>query len=149
MATKTFTIDQNEWLYPDVTGVTHAVTNAQTFTMELTDGGASAVTYQTDQAQSVTTTDGYRIHIFNRTTPASGTSGNTRFPWGPTADAQDGIAVHGLRGELSCRCPITGRNQHFKPAIVNVNNIDAPTTITATFEDQYGNSFTWTGVTIS
>jgi len=43
MATKTFTIDTNEWLYPDVTGITHAVTNAQTFTIELTDGGASAV----------------------------------------------------------------------------------------------------------
>jgi hypothetical protein len=149
MATKTFTIDTNEWLYPDVTGITHAVTNAQTFTIELTDGGASAVTYQNNQNQSVTTTDGYSISIYSRTTPASGTSGNTRFTWGPTADAQDNTTLYGIRGEFSTRCPITGIGQHWVPATINVNNVDAPTAITATFEDQFGNAFTWTSITIS
>ena len=55
MSTKTVTIDTNEWLYPDVSGITHAVTNGQTFTFELTDGGASAVTYQTDNIFDVGT----------------------------------------------------------------------------------------------
>ena len=149
MATKTFTIDTNEWLYPDVFGVTHAVTNAQTFTIELTDGGASAVSYQTNQGQSVTTTDGYSIPIFARAENASGTSGNTRRKWGPTADAQDGLTLYSLAGEFTTRCPLTGIQQNWKPAKVNVDNIDAPTAITATFEDQYENEFTWAGVTIS
>jgi hypothetical protein len=149
MATKTFTIDTNEWLYPDVFGVTHAVTNAQTFTIELTDGGASAVSYQTNQGQSVTTTDGYSIPIFARTENASGTAGNDRRKWGPTADAQDGVTLYSLAGEFTTRCPLTGIQQNWKPAKVNVDNIDAPTAITATFEDQYENEFTWTAVTIS
>ena len=120
--------------------------------MELTDGGASAVTYQTDQNQSVTTTDGLRIQIFANTAPGSNTSGATgsvRRTWGPTADAQDGVAIYGLAGELNTRCPVSGITQYWKPATINVDNVDAPTSITATFEDQFANSFTWTAVTIS
>lgn len=149
MATKTFTIGANKWQYPDVTGVTHTVSTNQTFTIELTDGGASAVTYQNNQDQGVTTTDGLRIPIFARTENASGTSGNTRRSWGPTADAQDGVAVYGLAGEFTTRCPYTGITQNWKPITVNVDNVDAPTSITAQFEDQFGNYFSWTSVTIS
>lgn len=151
MATKTITIDTNEWLYPDKFGVTHAVTNGQTFTIELTDGGASAVTYQNDQNQSVTTTDGYRIGIFAPTNTAGQTAsnGNVRRSWGPTADAQDGVAVYGLAGEFTTRCPMTGAEQFWKPVTVTVDNVDAPTTISAVFEDQYANSFSWTNVTVS
>lgn len=149
MATKTFTIDTGEWKAPDRFGITHEVTNAQTFTMELTDGGASAVLYQTDQAQSVTTTDGHRIHIFAATENASATAGSTRRSWGPTADAQDGVTVYGLRGEFNTRCPLSHIVQNWTASKINVDDIDTPTAITATFEDQFGNSFTWTAVTVS
>jgi len=149
MATKTVTIDTGEWAYPDVYGITHLVTNAQTFTFELTDGGASAVTYQQDLAKSVTTTDGLRIHMRPQARPASGTAGNERRTWGPTADAQDNTTIYSQAGEFVTECPVTGIIQYWKPATINVNNVDAPTAITATFEDQYGNSFTWTNVTIS
>jgi len=150
MATKTFTIDTGEWLYPDRFGITHSVTNAQTFTIELTDGGASNVTYQNDQAQSVTTTDGYRIEIFSPTDLGQvGSNSNTRRTWGPTADAQDAVTVYSLAGEFTAKCPLTGKLQYWKPTTVNVDDVDAPTSITAAFEDQFGNSFTWTSVTIS
>lgn len=151
MATKTFTIDTDEWKYPDRFGITHTVTNAQTFTIELTDGGAAAVLYQTNQDQGVTTTDGYRIPIFAETNTAGTTAanGNVRHSWGPTADAQDGVTVYSQSGEFTTRCPLSGIEQVWKPAKVSVENVDAPTTITATFEDQFANSFTWTGVTVS
>ena len=149
MSTRTFTIDTNEWLYPDKFGVTHDVTNGQTFTIELTDGGASAVTYQTDQGQSVTTTDGYRIQIFSPTDNASGTAGSTRRTWGPTADAQDGVTLYSNAGEFVTRCPVSGDTQYWKPVTISVDNVDAPTSITATFKDQFENTFTWTNVTLS
>ena len=149
MATRTFTIDTDEWLYPDVNGITHAVNNAQTFTIELTDGGASNVTYQNNQNQSVTTTDGLRIQILSRCDQASGAGGNTRRIWGPTADAEDGVTLYSKRGEFSTRCPCTGVRQDWVAKTINVNNVDAPTTITASFEDTFGNSFTWTSVTLS
>ena len=43
MATKTVTIDTGEWIYLDKFGDEHVVTNGQTFTFTLTDGGAAAV----------------------------------------------------------------------------------------------------------
>lgn len=150
MATKTFTIDTGEWAYPDVTGITHLVTNAQTFTMEMTDGGATAVTYQNDVAQTVTTTDGYTLYIRPQTELGqTGSNSNVRRTWGPTADTQDGTAIYGLAGEFVCDCPVTGITQYWKPITINVNNVDAPTTITATFEDQFGHSFSWSAVTIA
>lgn len=149
MATKTVTIDTNEWLYPDRTGITHAVTNGQTFTFELTDGGASAVKYQQNNATSVTTTDGLTITMRPICEMASGTAGNTRQTWGPTADAQDGVKVYGLRGEFACECPVTGITQFWRTANLTVDNVDAPTAISGLFEDQFGNSFTWTTVTVS
>lgn len=151
MATKTFTLGAGAWKYPDVSGVTHTVTTSQTFTVELTDGGAAAVVYQTDQAQSVTTTDGLRIQIYAHTDQAgaSASNGSSRRAWGPTADAQDGVAVYGLAGEFTARCPVSGTPQLWKAISINIDNVDAPTSITAKFEDQFGNSFTWTAVTIS
>jgi len=151
MATKTITIDTDEWKCPDQFGITHTVTNAQTFTFELTDGGATAVVYQNDQNQSVTTTDGYRIPIFARTTTAgaAATNGNVRHSWGPTADAQDGVAVRNLAGEFCTKCPLTGLEQYWKASSLTVDNVDAPTAISGRFEDQFGNSFTWTNVTVS
>lgn len=153
MATKTLTIDTGEWLYPDRFGITHEVTNAETFTFELTDGGASAVTYQQDHAKSVATTDGLRIHMRPQSEGnlggASGTNIGSRRIWGPDADALDDVTVYSQRGELAMECPSSGVIQYWKPVTVAIDNVDAPTTITAKFEDQFGNSFTWTSVTIS
>src|SRR3990167_11209346 len=103
MSQKTFTIDTGEWLYPDRFGVTHAVTNAQTFTIELTDGGASAVTYANDLAQELSCTDGSRVFIRPRVSMSqvgASTFNGDRATWGPTADAQDAVAVYGLAGEF-------------------------------------------------
>jgi len=152
MATKTVTIDTNEWQYPDITGVTHTVTNAQTFTFELTDGGASAVSYQNDINKSLSCTDGSRITIRPQASPSqvgAATANGIIGKWGPTADAQDGVAVYGLAGEFSASCSPTETVQYWKAISINVDNVDAPTSITATFEDQFGRRFTWTGVTIS
>lgn len=153
MPAKTFTIDTNEWLYPDVTGITHAVTNAQTFTITLTDGGVAAVTYQQDNNTSVTTTDGYRLYMRpqspgNLGGPTGTNTGAIR-TWGPTADAEDATNLYSKAGELYIECPVTGILQVWKPAKINVDDVDTPTAITATFEDQFGNSFTWTAVTVS
>lgn len=150
MASKTITIDTNEWLYPDRTGITHSVTNAQTFTFTLTDGGASAVTFAQDNATSVTTTDGLRITMRPQAEyPGTVGAANAMRTWGPTADAQDDVKVYGLSGEFVCECPTTGVIQYWKSAHMTVDNVDAPTTISALFEDQFGNSFTWTDVTVS
>ena len=149
MATKTVTIDTNEWLYPDKFGVTHAVTNAQTFTFELTDGGASAVTYQQDHATSVTTTDGLRINMRPQATMSQVNNIGTIRTWGPTADAQDATAIRNLSGEFACECPCSGDIQYWKSSSMTVDNVDAPTEITATFEDQFGNTFSWTSVTVA
>lgn len=149
MATKTVTIDTGEWLYPDKFGVTHAVTNAQTFTFELTDGGASAVTYQQNHATSVTTTDGLRITMRPQSTMSQVNHIGTRRTWGATADAQDGVAVRNLSGELACQCPVSGDIQYWKASSLTVDDVDTPTAISGVFEDQFGNTFSWTSVTVS
>ena len=151
MATKTFTFDTNEWKYPSINGVTHVVTNAQTATFTLTDGGASAVTYVMDGAQSITTTDGRRIvFLADAENATNGTgNGNTARTWGPTADAQDNVTVYSLAGRISCLDPESGVRQDWVADKILVDDVDTPTAITATFVDQYGNTFTWTTVTIA
>lgn len=151
MATKTFTFDTNEWLYPSINGITHAVTNAQTATFTLTDGGASAVTYVIDGGQSVTTTDGRRIvFLADAENATNGTgNGNTARTWGPTADAEDNVTLYSKAGRISCLDPESGVRQNWVADKILVDNVDAPTAITATFRDQYGNTFTWTTVTIA
>jgi len=147
MAQKTVTRDSGEWIYPDRTGTTHEVTAAQTFTFELTDGGASSVTYAIDNAQSVTTTDGLTIHF--RPSHVQAEDNTTRLIGGEQADANDGVTVYSIAGELDIEDPASGDVQHWKPSTWLVDDIDTPTSITAKFEDQYGNTFTWTSVTIA
>ena len=149
MATKTFTFDTGEWSYPSINGITHVVTNAQTATFELTDGGASAVTYQQDHATSVTTTDGLRINMRPQATMSQVNNIGTIRTWGPTADAQDAVAVRTLSGEFACECPVSGDIQYWKAASLTVDDVDTPTAISGTFEDQFGNTFSWTTVTVS
>jgi len=145
MATKTVTIDTGEWKYPDVTGITHTVTNGQTFTFTLTDTSTTDVRYYIDVGGKLTTTDGLTIYL----RPMS--DGGNQARWiGKLADSMDGTAYRSHQiGELLIECPKTGIIQIWTPSSFNVNNVDAPTAITATFEDQFGNSFTWSAVTIS
>lgn len=150
MATKTVTIDTNEWAYPDMTGITHIVTNAQTFTFELTDGGASAVTYQNDVNKTLTCTDGTLITIRPQSVGATnGTgNGNARHTWGPTLDAQETVATYGLQGFAASHSS-NNVTQYWKPISLLVDDTDTPTAITGTFEDQFGRRFSWTTVTVS
>ena len=145
MSQKTITIDTNEWQYPDAYGVTHTVTNAQTMTFELTDGGASAVTWKSNAA-TLTTTDGKLIVVRPQADTAN--SSNLGRAWGPKADAQQGAARYNIAGEL-CTQMSGGPLQCWTPAVFNVDDTDAPTSITATFEDQFDNSFTWSAVTVA
>ena len=149
MATKTVTIDTGEWAYPDSFGITHLVTNAQTFTFELTDGGASAVTYAQDNATKVTTTDGLTITMRPMSTGNNGTNNGSMRTWGPTADAQNGVTLRNAAGELCIECPKSGDKQYWKASSITVNDVDVPTTISGTWEDQYGSKFSWTNVTVS
>lgn len=145
MASKTITVDSNEWVYPDSNGIEHTVTNAQTFTFELTDTSATLVTYAIDDNQSVTTEDGFKVEF----QPLVDGRSNRKLFIGPLADTMDGVATYNVGGELVCKCPTSGVVQYFRPEVVTIDDIDAPTSITATFKDQFGNTFSWTSVTIS
>lgn len=145
MATKTVTIDTNEWAYPDMNGVTHTVTNAQTFTFELTDTSTTDVKYAINDLQKLTTTDGFTIEL----RPLVDGRSNTKKFFGPFADTQDATTLYNVPGELVCACPTTGTVQIFKPSTFLVDDVDTPTAITAKFEDQFGNSFNWTTITVA
>lgn len=145
MSTKTVTIDTNEWIYPDSNGVQHTVTNAETFTFEMTDGGASAVKYAIDDGQSVATDDGYTIYF----RPFIDDGNNTKLFIGMLADANDNTTTYNTPGEIVTSCPTTGRLQIWKLAQFKVDDVDAPTAISGRFEDQFGNYFTWTNVTVA
>jgi hypothetical protein len=139
MATKTVTIDTNEWKYPDSIGVEHTVSNAETFTFELTDVGTTGAKYTLDGG-SVKCTDGSRIYI------QRGSAINVLFP----KDAEEGAVSYQTPGEWIMLDPYSGLEQIWKPAKFNVNSAGTPTEITAaTFEDQFGNTFSWTAVTVS
>lgn len=149
MATKTVTVDTGEWEYIDSTGRGHWVTNGQTFTFTLTDGGAAAVTYNLDAATSVTTTDGYTLHIRQQVDGKNQTRLIHTF-----ADTEDTTLVDNKRGELVIDCPVTGIPQYWRIAKIEMDNVDAPTLIeNATFEDQFGNRMviprTGSGITVA
>jgi hypothetical protein len=149
MATKTVTCVANGFKFQDPFGIQHTVTTGQTFTFELTDGGASAVTYQQNNATSVTTTDGRTLIFRPDATNASGTSGGVIRTWGPTADAQDGAAVLSLRGEFHTQFTEGGIDQCWVAETLTVDNIDAPTLISGRWKDKYGRYMDWAGLTVA
>lgn len=140
MASSTVTLDQNEWVYLDSFGVEHTVTNAQTFTLTVTDGGAAAVEYNIPLAQSVTTTDGYTITFRPECENASGTAGSGFRKIGFLTDAGQGADFYGVRGELCVECPVSGRIQRWSIAKIKPSDADfgSAGTITMTLEDQFG-----------
>jgi len=142
MSTSTVTIDTNEWKYPDKTGVLHTVTNAETFTWTLTDDAvtADAAEYCLDTAQTVATDDGYIITMRPDSLP--------RLILNYT-DAAEGTAVRAKIGDFAMSISTDNTVQIWKCTSLNVDDADAPTTITASFEDQFGNTFSWDAVDIS
>lgn len=152
MATKTATCNAGGLLFQDPTGIYHTVTTGQTFTFDLTDGGASAVIYRQNIATSVTTTDGrslvFRPQAEMSQVGAAGTNGAIR-QWGPTADAQDGVAVLSLAGEFVTEFTEGNIQQIWKAETLTVDNIDAPTTMVGRWKDQYGRFMDWVDIAVA
>ena len=152
MATKTATCVANALKFEDPFGITHVVTASQTFTFDLTDGGDSAVAYRQNAATSVSTTDGRRL-TFRRQAEPSNTAGATGNylgqVWGPTADAQDNVAVYSLAGEFVTEFDEGNIPQYWKARTLTVDDIDTPTTMSGSFVDQFGRIMTWTGITVA
>lgn len=146
MATSTVTLDENEWVYIDKFGDPHTVTNAQTFSLTVTDGGVADVSYAIPVAQSVTTTDGLTINF----RPRFDINQSSYDSISPLTDAGEGSAFLGLTGEWAIECPKSGDIQIWKPASVTPSDADygSAGTIAFTMEDQFGNSMSVTGVTV-
>jgi len=146
MAASTVTIDTNEWQYIDRFGIGHYVTNAQTFSMTVVDGGTTTVEYSIPVAQSMTTTDGYTLTFRPEAEMASGTGGSAHRTLGFFTDAGQGSAFYQppTRGELVCECPVSGAIQRWKPRTITPSDADygSAGTIAAVFEDQFGNVMT-------
>ena len=139
MATRTVTIDSGEWDYPDVTGITHRVTANETFTFELTDVSTTGATYRLDGG-SVKCDDGCRIYLKRGETIS--------YNLFPLDALSQGAVDYRCAGSWVMLDPYNGLEQRWKPATINLSDVDSTGTITAKFEDQYGNTFTWTAVTI-
>lgn len=152
MAASTVTLDTGEFVYIDRTGIGHTVTNAQTFTLTVTDGGVSAVEYSIPVAQSVTTTDGYTIDI-----RPNANQNNAHRSIHFLTDAGQGSNFQDppINGEfvmtLQNGNPV---EQIWKIAKINPSDADygSAGTITMTLEDQFGNRMvlpaTGAGITV-
>jgi hypothetical protein len=152
--TSVVTIDTGEWLYVDVTGITHTVTNAQTFNLTIDDNSTTDVRYYLLPSQTaITTTDGYKLTFRPETVGAE--SGNGARMVAPLTDAGEGSNFYKLRGEFCIECPVSGVVQRWKIAKMNPSNADfsAAGTLTMTLEDQFGHvmvvPFTGSGITVA
>ncbi len=137
MAASVLTLDTNEWIYLDRTGSPHTVTNAQTFSMTVVDGGASAVEYSIPSTgQSVTTTDGRVIRLLPR---ADGNNTDKTIHF--LTDAGQGSNFLNRGGEYDMVFDEGNIVQHWKVAKINPSDADfgSAGTITMTLEDQFGN----------
>jgi hypothetical protein len=145
MASSTVTVDTNEWVYIDSFGIGHTITNAQTFTLTVTDGGVSAVEYSIPLSQEMTTTDGYLVN-FRPEVDINGTGRTIHF----LTDAGEGSDTYHLEGELVMECPTSGRIQRWRMDTMDTSDADfgSAGTIGFTAEDQFGNRMSITGVSV-
>jgi len=138
MAASTITIDSGEWTYIDSSGIGHSVTDSQTFSMTVVDGGVSNVTYSIPVAQSVNTDDGYVIDIL-----PNADRNNTHRSIGVYTDAGEGSAFiqPPSAGEIKMRCSVDGVIQIWKVSSITPSDADYASagTIAMEFEDQFGN----------
>jgi hypothetical protein len=137
--TVTVTIDTNEWTYIDHSGVTHVVTNGQTFTLNSTDTGTGSI-LRPNANQSVACTDGTRlfIHGYNNVQ-------NVVTPAGDTAVTNDNSSL----GEWVMSSSADDIQERWKCSGLDVDDADAITQFTsARFEkvENPAHVFTWTTV---
>lgn len=138
MATKTVTIGANEVEYIDADGQPHVVKTDETFTFTLTDGGAAAVVYNLMAGQNFLCNDGSRVHILPMADGSNQTLKITTL-----ADTQDATTLDNISGEIPMKNDMCGTVQNWRIAKLLVNNVDAPTQLTMTLEDQFGNVMQW------
>lgn len=145
MATVTseVTIDTGEWVYVDVYGIGHTVTNGQTFNLTI-ENTASNIKWQilaTGAGQKVTTTDGYTLRFRPL---ADGQNSAHQIGVMALADSTMSTVVP---GELRIECPVSGIIQIWKFKQFYTSNVDmnaagtigANTALTqCVLEDQYG-----------
>jgi hypothetical protein len=149
----TVTIDTNEWVYIDRFGIGHTVVNAQTFQLRIDDNGAADVQYYLAAGQTpITTTDGYVLTFRPRTESGTPLTNGNAYAGkvAPLTDAGQGSDFYNLRGEFSVECPVSGVVQHWRCATLKPSDADygSAGTIDGTFEDQFGNIMSFTGVTV-
>lgn len=137
IVTSQVTVDTNEWEYPDVYGIGHKVTNGQTFNITI-ENTASNIQWEILPGQSITTTDGYKLHF----RPQGDGAVHHLF----IMALADSTASYNLGGELVIECPVTGIKQIWKPAYFYTSNVDmnaagtvGPTGYPTIWEDQFGN----------
>lgn len=154
--TSVVTVDTGEWLYVDVSGITHTVTNGQTFNLTIDDNGATDVQYYLLPSQTpITTTDGYTLTFRPETENSSGTGGSGARKVASVTDAGQGSNFYGIRGEFCIQCPVSGVVQRWRVAKINPSDADfgSAGTITMTLEDQFGNVMvmpaTGAGITVA
>lgn len=135
------TVDTDEWVYVDVTGVEHKVTNAETFNIYVTDGAAP--NYYIPTGESVVTDDGYTINFRPRV--GADQLPNLISPLADAIPATTGFIHPVISGEIDIECPVTGIVQNWRVASLTPSDADyqAAGSIAATFEDQFGNTMSW------
>lgn len=151
MVASAVTIDTGEWIYLDSNGVPHVVTNAQSFSMTLVDGGVAAVTYNVGPGETMTTTDGYVLEFIPRVS-----GHNIAANIHKLVDTVPSDGFHDKGGELDIRCTSTGRVQHWRVAVIKPSDTDfgsAGTMVKLILEDQFGNRMvlpsTGSGITVA
>ena len=138
--TGTVTIDAGEWVYPDSNNVEHTVTTSETFDIAVTDTSSTVVKWLPADNQSVTTTDGYTIEF----------ESNPDHGYLILADTDNTVATSRFIGDWVIKDPVTGLRERWICRTATIDDVDDPSTITATFEAQEPTrEFTWTAVDIS
>jgi len=140
--TQTLTVDTTnagsrggEWVYIDKFGSPHTITNGQTLTFSMSDASTTNVVYIVDKDQELETDDGLKLSV-RRMVNGSNTAHELTM-----ADAfEGGTANYSLPGEIAIACPKSGDVQYWKSAVVDIDDVDSPSTIARwKLEDQFGN----------
>ena len=142
--TSVVTIDTDEWKYPGVDGITHTVTDTETFNLTIEDT-ASNIKWEVLEGETLATDDGYTLTFI-----ANRDANNTSYKLNVDAIADATLSTT-LPGELRMRCSDTEIEQIWKFAQFYATKVagDAAgvlggsTTITqCVCEDQFGHTMT-------
>ena len=142
--TSVVTVDTNEWVYPGVDGITHTVTNGQTFNLTI-ENTVSNIKWEVLEGETLATDDGYTLTF--RPLKDQDNTAHVTFV-GATADSTMSTTVP---GELRMSCSDTEIVQIWKWAQFYTTNVDmnaagtlgANTAATqCVLEDQFGHTMT-------